>query len=187
MRSFILGAAIVGAAVATTTASATPTTSSLAQQLAAAHVATAKYANGLDRAKADGYQILTRMIPGMGYHFINPKVTGFDVRKPPILVYLHRNGTWQLGALEWVFPKKPATPPLPGAQYGAFPAACHYKDGTFVPADAQASCPTTAPGTGAAFNFWHPALVTMHVWLWYANPAGLYSGMNPFSVPFNRG
>lgn len=187
MRSFILGAAVVAAATATATASATPNTSSLAKQLAAAHVATAKYASGLDRAKADGYQILTRMIPNMGYHFINPKVTGFDVRKPPILVYLHHNGTWQLGALEWVFPQKPVTPPLPGAQYGAFPAACHYTDGTFVPADTQAQCPATAPGTHAKFNFWHGALVTMHVWLWYPNPAGLFSGMNPFSVPFNRG
>ena len=39
----------------------------------------------------------------MGYHFINPSVKGFDVRKPPILVY-ERTAHWQLGALEWVFP-----------------------------------------------------------------------------------
>ena len=41
-------------------------------------------------------------------------------------------GAWQLAALEWVFPTKPAKAPLPGAKYGAFPAACHYADGTFV-------------------------------------------------------
>src|SRR5438045_566278 len=135
MKRTILLAPLVAAALTAAAASAAPrweAPPSLAQQIAAAHVATAKYANGLDRAKADGYQILTKMIPGMGFHFINPKVTGFNVRKPPILVYLHHNGTWQLGALEWVFPQKPATPPLPGAQYGAFPAACHYVDGTFV-------------------------------------------------------
>ena len=28
-------------------------------------------------------------------------------------------------------------------------------------------------------SFWHPELVTLHVWLWYPNPDGLYSGTNP--------
>jgi hypothetical protein len=27
----------------------------------------------------------------------------------------------------------------------------------------------------------------LHVWLWYPNPAGLYSGTNPYIKPFNRG
>ena len=36
---------------------------------------------------------------------------GFDVRKPPILVYERRGSRWQLGALEWVFTSKPAKPP----------------------------------------------------------------------------
>src|SRR5437867_5756245 len=75
----------------------------LVTALARARLATAKYATNLDRAKADGYQIITRMIPDMGYHFLNSKVTGFDPAKPPILVYLKRGNTWQLGALEWVF------------------------------------------------------------------------------------
>jgi hypothetical protein len=43
-----------------------------------------------------------------------------------------------------------------------------------------------SPETGAAFNFWHPDLVTLHVWLWYPNPDGLYSGTNPLVKPFNR-
>jgi hypothetical protein len=159
---------------------------SLAASLALAHRATAKYATGLERARADGYRILTRMMPGMGYHYLNPKVTGFDVRRPPILVYLHRGTTWQLGALEWVFPKKPSTPPLPGARYGAFGAACHYVDGTFVFADSQDECAQTSPTTRARFNFWHPPLVTLHVWLWYPNPAGLYTGMNPLVAPFDQ-
>jgi hypothetical protein len=29
--------------------------------------------------------------------------------------------------------------------------------------------------------------VTLHVWLWYPNPDGLYASMNPFVAPFNRG
>jgi hypothetical protein len=77
--------------------------------------------------------------------------------------------------------------PLPGATYGSFGAACHYKDGTFVFADAKDQCPKRSPRTGAPFNFWHPPLVTMHIWLWFHNPDGLYSGTNPLVRPFNGG
>ena len=157
----------------------------LATRLRAGRLATAKYATNLDRAKDDGYSIITRMIPNMGYHFMNAKVTGFDVRRPPILVYAKSGSRWQLVAFEWVFPKKPAKTPLPGATYGSFGAACHYKDGTFVFEASQGACPTKSPTTGAAFVFWHPDLVTLHVWLWYPNPSGLYAGMNPLMHPFN--
>jgi hypothetical protein len=166
-----------------------PTTSdgrTLAVQLAKARLATARYATSLHAAKADGYQILTRMIPDMGWHFLNPTVQGFDVTKPPILVYERHGRRWQLGALEWVFTETPATPPLPGATYGSFGAACHYRDGTFVFARVQELCAKRSPQTGAPFNFWHPDLVTLHVWLWYPNPAGLYSGTNPYIQPFNH-
>ena len=159
----------------------------LVSQLALARIATAKYVNDLPKAKADGYGIITRMIPDMGYHFLNPNVKGFNVRKPPILVYEHRGATWQLGAIEWVFTSKPARPPLPGATYGSFGAGCHYKDGTYVPAAAQSACPTTSPQTGASFNFWHPLLITMHVWLWYPNPSGLFASTNPLAGAFNQG
>ena len=159
----------------------------LAAQLARARLATGKYATNLRAAKADGYQIITRMIPAMGWHFLNPAITGFDVTKPPILVYERHGRSWQLGALEWVFTETPASPPLPGATYGSFPAACHYKDGTFGAARVQELCAKRSPQTGAPFNFWHPDLVTLHVWLWYPNPAGLYSGTNPWIRPFNRG
>jgi hypothetical protein len=154
---------------------------------AAGRLATARYATNLRAAKADGYQILTRMIPDMGWHFLNPAIQGFDVRKPPILVYERHGNSWQLAAFEWVFPTKPATPPLPGATYGSFGAACHYKDGTFGFARVQELCAKRSPQTGAPFNFWHPDLVTLHVWLWYPNPAGLYNGTNPYIRPFNRG
>jgi hypothetical protein len=90
----------------------------------------------------------------------------------------------QLGALEWVFPNAPDTPPLPGATYGSFDAACHYSDGEFIAGD-EASCKPNHPITNAAFFFWHPKLVTLHVWLWYPNPDGLYHGTNPFIRPYN--
>jgi hypothetical protein len=159
--------------------------SELNQDVRAARAATARYATSLSRAKADGYRILTKMIPTMGYHFINPSVKGFDVRKPPILVYERRGNTWQLGALEWVFTSMPSTPPLPGARYGVFGAACHYVDGTVVFADAQSKCAAKSPSTGARFNFWHPRLITLHFWVWYPNSVGIYNGTNPLVAPFN--
>ena len=160
---------------------------SLASQLATARRATARYATDLQAAKADGYQLLTRMVPDMGYHFLNPAIGGFDVRKPPILVYVRHGRTWQLVALEWVFPQQPEVPLLPGATYGSFDAACHYQDGTFVSASSQDTCAKRSPQGGAAFNVWHPDLVTLHLWLWYPNPAGLYNGTNRLIRPFNRG
>ncbi len=166
-------------------AAASPAT--LAGDIAAARQATAKYVTNLGRAKADGYQIITMMMPDMGYHFLNPHISGFNVRKPPILVYEHVAGRWQLGALEWVFTSMPKTPPLPNATFGFFAAACHYADGTFVPHGNAASCPKKAPGTGAKFTFWHPDLITMHVWIWYPNPDGLYGSTNPLVAPFNKG
>jgi hypothetical protein len=167
--------------------SGTAADSTLAHDLAAARTATAKYATNLAKARADGYQIITMMMPNMGYHFLNPKISGFSVRKPPILVYEHTGHGWQLGALEWVFTSVPKNPPLPDATFGSFPAACHYKDGTFVPQKNAATCPKKAPKTGAAFFFWHPKLITMHVCIWYPNPSGLYASTNPFVAPFNNG
>jgi hypothetical protein len=180
-----MGSAKAPRAVHGVNASTRGTSGDLAAQLADARIATAKYALNLKQAKKDGYFILTRAIPDMGYHFLNPNITGFDVTKPPILVYEKHGENWQLGAFEWVFTKTPATPPLDGATYGSFGAACHYHDGTFVFEPAQSDCPATSPDTGSAFRFWHPDLVTMHVWVWYPNPDGLYAGMNPLVHPFN--
>jgi hypothetical protein len=155
--------------------------------LAQARVATAKYVTNLARAKADGYVIITPMIPNMGYHFLNPKIEGFDVTRPPILVYIRKGQSWQLVAVEWVFPNtKPATAPLQGARYGSFGAACHYADGSFVMAATEAQCAKTNVKTGAAFGFWHPPLVTLHVWLWYPNPNGVFGEFNPYLSPFNN-
>ncbi|MGN6869941.1 MAG: hypothetical protein ACTHMY_16225 [Solirubrobacteraceae bacterium] len=183
----VAAAAPVGAHTSQPHVMATANASLFTADVRAARLATAKYATDLARAKADGYGIITQMIPNMGYHFLNPKVSGFSVRKPAILVYEHHGSTWQLGALEWVFTSKPAKPPLPGAQYGTFGAACHYLDGTFVFEDAQSKCPAASPQTGAKFNFWHPDLITLHFWIWYPNPAGIYNGMNPMVKPFNNG
>lgn len=174
-------------------------------KVALARVATAKYVTNLELAKADGYRIITPMIPNMGYHYLNPKIEGFDVARPPILVYvrtgdgystptgtgpglerLPERALWQLVAVEWVFPKRPATVLLRGARYGSFGAACHYADGSFVMAGAQRACASNNPKTGAAFGFWHPSLVTLHLWIWYPNPDGMFGEFNPYLSSFNN-
>ena len=163
-----------------------PAPKRLAPLLAKSRLATAKYATSLQAARRAGYTVnVTRSMPNMGWHFLNPKITGFDISKPPILVYVKRGTTWQLVAFEWVFAKKPAKAPLPGATYGSFAAACHYADGTFVAAEAEADCAKTSPESGAAFGFWHPDFVTLHVWAWYPNPDGIYAPTNPLVQPFN--
>ena len=199
MKKAIIGLGAACAIAATFTALATAgrendhtmtmpkVSTALAAQIQASRLATAKYATNLALAKKDGYGVITQMIPDMGWHFLNPKITGFDVKKPAILVYGKHGNAWQLVAYEWVFPTKPAKPPLPGATYGSFGAACHYKDGTFVFQADQNACAAKSPQSGAAFNFWHPDLVTLHVWAWYPNPDGVFSGMNPLMHPFNAG
>ena len=59
--------------------------STLAEQLAGARAATAKFVFDLHAAKRAGYQIITPMMPDMGFHFLNMGISGFDVRRPHIL------------------------------------------------------------------------------------------------------
>ena len=123
--------------------------------------------------------------PGHGLPLHEPQGQGFDVTKPAILVYERRGAKWTARRARVGIPKKPAKPPIQGAKYGSFGAACHYVDGSFVFADSQDKCAATGE-SGSKFNFWHPDLVTLHIWLWYPNPSGLYEGMNPLVAPFNE-
>jgi hypothetical protein len=74
--------------------------------------------------------------------------------------------------------------PIPGAFYGSFAGAHHYADGQFVPGP-EATCTPAHPASGAAFFFRHPDLITLHVWLWYPNPAGIFNDTNPLTAPRN--
>ena len=61
------------------TMSANAASQQLASQLALGRLATAKYATNLALAKRNGYGVITQMIPDMGWHFMNPKITTFDI------------------------------------------------------------------------------------------------------------
>src|SRR4026207_578856 len=79
----------------------------LAAQVALGRLATAKYATNLALAKKNGYGVITQMIPDMGWHFMNPKITTFDTTNPPILVYGKRGSNWQLAPTNKEIPNKP--------------------------------------------------------------------------------
>src|SRR6185503_20132973 len=83
------------------------TPKALAPIIAEARLATAKYATSLGAARKAGYTVnVTQMIPDMGWHFLNPKISGFDPNKPPILVYEKRGKSWHLAAIDWVSTEK---------------------------------------------------------------------------------
>ena len=90
-----------GGAPPSRTTATESTNATLVADLALARASTVKYVTNLQLAKANGYGIITKMIPNMGYHYMNPNVKGFDVRKPAILVYEHNGSSWQLGAVWW--------------------------------------------------------------------------------------
>jgi hypothetical protein len=154
----------------------------LGQLLGRARSATVRYAADVRAARQDGYTAITPMMPDLGVRYFNPDIVGFDLERPPILVYVGRGDLVQLAALEWVFTELPAAPPLPGATYGSFGAACHYADGWLI-ASERSACEASHPTTAAPFAFWHPTLITLRVWLWYPNPAGIYHPTNPLVRP----
>ena len=51
--------------------------------------------------------------------------------------------------------------------------------------DSESACPDDSPESGSPFLFWHPHLVTLHIWLWYPNPDNLFKGTNRWVRPFN--
>ena len=76
-----------------------------AGQFAAIRAATAKY-HDVEKARADGYQQVSLMVPNMGHHFRNQDVKGFELERPHILLYVKaKDDTWQLVGVEWGFPK----------------------------------------------------------------------------------
>lgn len=152
----------------------------VAAELAAMRAATAEYVTDVNAALGAGYVPLTDLVDGVGYQYLNLAAPeGFDASQPQLLVYSGDEAEGQLAAVGWVFTEAPAQPPLQGARYGQFPAACHYDDGSFVEQLDEAACTETDPATGAAFTFWHPELTTLHAWVWMPNPDGLFSPTNP--------
>src|SRR5260370_7891530 len=152
--------------------------------------ATARYVDG-GTARADGYLQASGMEARHGYHFVQPAAqargvaTGsLDRAAPPVLLYVERDGLWQLVGVEYALPSVPHDDALPGAVWHTHEASCHYRDFRELPAASARACPARHPASGEVFVGWHPALAVAHVWAWYPNPDGVFAEANPWLAPY---
>ncbi len=156
--------------------------------------ATMRYLD-IGKAREEGFVQISAMEPLHGYHFMNVNAqvlstlsrawaVDLDLAKPPILLYVKQDNSWQLVGVEYALPGQPAQNPFPGAQWHEHVASCHYRDYREVPAAGAAQCPSRHPESGTEFVLWHPALAVAHVWAWYPNPRGPFAGDNPYLAPY---
>ena len=96
---------------------------------------------------------------GMGVHFLNPALIGpqLDSLRPQVLIYLPDRDSLRLVAAEWFMPTEVThtRPQLFGHPFDG-PMEGHH------------------PVMPAALHHWD-----LHVWLWRANPNGVFSPTNP--------
>ena len=125
----------------------------LQQELARVRAATAKY-HDINKAIADGYADINLYVPHMGWHYLNStQLDGtFDMEKPELLVYANSpNGGLQLVAVEYAVPLSLSPDPPEGFTGD--------QDVWDVNTD---------------FQLW-----TLHCWVWYNNPDGIFAEYNP--------
>ena len=146
------------------------------------------------RARADGFVQASGMEARHGYHFMNikgPMLTAagiaastLDLARPPMLLYVERDGVWQLAGVEYALAAPPRPNPLPGAEWHRHEASCHYRDYKEAPAPRAADCPPKHPESGEPFVLWHPAFAVAHVWAWIPSPDGPFSEENRALAPY---
>ena len=127
-------------------------------------------------AKKDGYGVITQMIPDMGSHFLNLKVAGFDVKKPAISCTASTETRGSSSRIVGLPTKRPK-PPLPGATYGSFGAACHYKEARSCSRRISTRAPRS-PRRERRSTSGVPTWSRSTCRAWYLNPDGMFSGMN---------
>lgn len=123
------------------------------RELNRARRATARYHN-INNAIADGYADINVFIPNMGYHYLKSAILDdvFDPEKPELLVYADfGNGHLRLVAVEYAVPTSLSEVP-PEGFYGD-DDHWHRND---------------------TFGLW-----TLHAWIWYHNPDGVFADFNP--------
>jgi len=158
--------------------------------IAEVRAATARYLD-IANARADGYVQASGMEARHGYHFVQPAAQGravatgtLDLSRPPVLLYVERDGAWQLAGVEYALPSVPSDSPLPPAAWHRHEASCHYRDFREIAAATARGCPSRHPQSGEIFVAWHPELATAHVWAWYPNPDGAFAETNAFLAPY---
>jgi hypothetical protein len=149
-----------------------------------ARQATAKYQD-VRVAEADGYQVVGPDSPGMGVHFVltmEPK--GFDIEKPPILLYVKdpaAQGGYTLAGVSylWNAPEgpdgQPMNPPFPKSL-----APWHRHDNICVlPHLENPHGLTESQCREQGGHFIGKSQWLVHAWIWKDNPSGVFSPDNP--------
>jgi hypothetical protein len=174
----------------TTVAVAAPSPTAPDDVVAEVRRATARYLD-IANARADGYVQASGMEARHGYHFVQPSAqaralaTGsLDLSQPPVLLYVERDGIWQLAGVEYALPSVPSSSPVPASAWHRHEASCHYRDFREIAAASARECPARHPQSGEIFVGWHPALATAHVWAWYPNPEGPFAETNAYLAPY---
>jgi hypothetical protein len=153
-------------------------------QLERARQATAKYQD-VHVAEADGYHQIGPDFPGMGVHFVQtlePK--GFDVEKPPILIYQKRpeaGGGYSLVGVVYLWngvagpDGQPLDPPFPKslARWHRHTNLC------MAPGLANPHGLTESECRAQGGHFVPEAPWMVHAWIWKDSPAGVFSDQNP--------
>lgn len=134
----------------------------LEQTLADVRSATAEFQD-VSTAEDAGYVQISPFVPGMGYHYVNLGLLDGTVNptEPEALVYVDNpahDDKRRLAAVEYIVPYE------------------------VIPSDASASeLDDMFPGVEG--DKWHKEddidSWTLHAWIWYPNPEGLFHSTNP--------
>jgi len=129
------------------------------EELAQVRAATAQYHN-LNKALDDGYVDISYFVHHMGWHFLKAENLDetFEITRPELLVYApKKNGKYQLVAAEYATLWTEGSNPPEGFT-GNDDVWSHF-----------VGDPTTT-----ADDLW-----TLHAWVWYHNPDGMFNPFNP--------
>jgi hypothetical protein len=142
------------------------TDSDLNATLAQVRRATAPYHN-VDKAEADGYVQISPFVPGMGYHYVNGAFMDDEVipTQPEAFVYVDnpaKDDARRLVAVEYIIPD-----PEKQMSHSDLDNKFSVVDGDKWHYDPQVG-PEDNPGS------W-----TLHAWIWYPNPEGVFHAHNP--------
>jgi hypothetical protein len=142
------------------------------------------------RARSDGFIQAGGMRARHGIHFVNLRAQllaatlGLDLARPPMLLYVERDGVFRLAGVEYALPEPPSAGPIPAQAWHRHEASCHYRDDREWSAARASDCPLRHPDSDAPFVLWHPSLAVAHVWAWIDNPAGPFAPDNAALAPW---
>lgn len=151
--------------------------------LTTTRAATGKYRD-VNVARADGYIQVTQVVPGLGAHFIQPRLMAagkLDPERPDILLYDRTaDGGFELVGVAWSLPKKQGDDTAPTSPFGPLAVFHYHTDLCF---GARAGGPvvsaTTASGCRAAGGIFVKETPWMiHAWVFRPSPEGIFSHEN---------